>query len=515
MSSSKEKSSRIAKNTIFLYLRSVVTLIIGLYSSRVVLSTLGVEDFGIYIVVGGVVAMFSSFSGALSSAISRFLTYELGRGKDNDLNKVFSTSVLIQVLLAAAIVLLILVVGNWFLQTKMNIPAERVNAANWVLISSTVTLGISLIGVAYNAMIIAHEHMKAFAYIGMLNVFLKLGVVLLLTNFAFDSLKLYAVLLMVVSIIIQLIYVIYCKMHFSSSRLYFVWDKVLIKDMSSFAGWAFFSSSVAMMNTQGINILMNMFFGVAINAARGIAMQVEVSLTQFIGNFTTAMNPQVVKSYAAGDKNYMFQLICSGSKLAYFMALFFVIPLFIEAETVLRLWLGEVPEYATVFVRLTLLVMLPQVLAGILYTAAMATGNIRQYAIAVNGVSVFVFLFAWGLYCLGFSAETAYIVHFLMRVVLIGVRLLLLKNMIGLSPMLYIKSVVFKIIPVSIIAFSFPLLVLFLPMEESFWRVVLITITSGATTALIVSLLGLTKEEQCFVLDKLKLLKKKFIKGYK
>jgi len=515
MSSSKEKSNRIAKNTVFLYLRSVLTLIIGLYTSRVVLSTLGVEDYGVYIVVGGVVAMFSSFSGALSSAISRFLTYELGRGSSNSLNKVFSTSVLIQLLLAVVIVLLILFAGNWFLYTKMNIPAERLDAAYWVLICSTVTLGISLVGIAYNAMIIAHEHMKAFAYIGMLNVCLKLGIVFLLTSFSFDSLKLYAVLLMVVSIIIQLIYVIYCRMNFSDSRLKFVWDTGLIKEMSSFAGWALFSSSVAMMNTQGINILMNLFFGVATNAARGIAMQVEMSLTQFIGNFTTAMNPQVVKSYAAGDKSYMFQLICSGSKLAYFMALFFIIPLFIEADTVLRLWLGEVPEYATVFVRLTLLVMLPQVLAGILATAAMATGNIRKYVLVVNGVSVSVFVFAWGLYFLGFSAETAYFVHFLIRVLLIGVRLLLLKNMIGLSPMLYVRTVFFKIIPVSTLAFSIPLLVSLIPMDESFWRVALITIVSVPTTAVIVSILGLTKEERLFVSEKFTLLKNKFSKVVK
>ena len=515
MSSSKEKSSRIAKNTIFLYLRSIVTLMISLYTSRVVLATLGVEDYGVYVVVGGVVAMFSSFSGALSSAISRFLTYELGRGSGNGLNKVFSTSVLIQLLLAGVIVLFVLMTGNWFLNTKLNIPVERLDAAHWVLVCSTVTLGIGLISIAYNAMIIAHEHMKAFAYIGMFDVLLRLVAVFLLTSFSFDSLKLYAVLVMAVSITIQLISVVYCRMNFSDSRIKFVWDKSLIKEMSSFAGWAFFSSSIGMMNTQGINILMNMYFGVATNAARGIAMQVETSLTQFIGNFTTAMNPQVVKSYAAGDNKYMFQLICSGSKLAYFMALFFIVPLFIEADTVLHVWLDEVPEYAVVFLRLTLLVMLPQVLAGILFTAAMATGKIRTYALVVNGVSVFVFIFAWVLYYLGFSAETAYIVHFLMRVVLIGVRLLLLKNMIGLSPMLYVRTVVLKIIPVSILSFSIPLLALLLPIEPSFWRVVLITIISVPTTVIIISLIGITKEERFFVTEKFKLLKKKFVKGHK
>lgn len=513
MSLNSQKNSRIAKNTIFLYGRSIVTLLVSLYTSRVVLATLGIDDFGVYIVVGGVVAMFSSFSGALSSAISRFITYELGREGEGDLNRVFSTSVLIQLMLAGALIAFIFVGGGWFLNTKMNIPAERMDAANWVLVCSAVTFGVGLISVAYNAMIIAHEHMKTFAYVSMLQVFLKLGVVFLLAESSFDKLEFYAVLLTGVSIFIQLIYFIYCRINFSESRLRFVWDRKLLKKMSSFTGWAFFSSSVGMMNTQGVNILMNMFFGVTVNAARGIAAQVETSLMQFIGNFTTAMNPQVVKSYAAGDKNYMFQLICSGSKFAYFLALLFVIPLFIEADTVLRLWLGDVPEYATVFLRLTLLTMLPQVLAGIMFTAAMATGNIRKYALVVNGVSVFVFIFSLGLYYFGFPPEAAYCVHFFIRIILLVIRLFLLKSMIGLSPSLYIKTVFIKIVPVSIIAFIVPLSVFLLPISESFERVVLVTLVSVPLTVYVIAVLGLTKAERAYSLDKLKLLKTKFIKG--
>ena len=475
-----------------------------------VLATLGVNDYGIYNIVGGVVAIFSCISGALSGATSRFITFELGRGDKHRLNTVFSTSVLIQLMLAVILVSLVLAGGGWFLNAKLNIPVERMDAANWVLICSAVSFGVKLISVAYNAMIIAHEHMKTFAYVSMLEVLLKLGVVFLLMASSFDKLKTYAVFLLGVSIVIQMTCFIYCRIRFSESRLRPVWDKALIKEMFGFAWWAFFSHAVGIMNTQGVNILTNMFFGVALNAARGIATQVEGSLSQFIGNFTTSMNPQIVKSYAAGEKDYMFQLICRGGKFAYFLALVFVIPLFIEADTVLRVWLGEAPAYATVFLRLTLLAMLPQVLGGILFTAAMATGNIRNYAIAVNGVSVFVFIFSWGLFCLGFPPEAAYCVHIFVRIVLIVVRVLLLKGMITFSPMLYVKSVFFKILPVSILAFAFPVLVFLLPIPKSFWRIVLVTAVSVPATVFIASVLGLTKEERVFALGKLKQLKNKF-----
>lgn len=510
MSSNAEKNGRIAKNTVFLYFRSIVVLLISLYTSRVVLATLGVDDFGIYNVVGGVVAMFSSISGALSGAISRFITYELGRGDKYRLITVFSTSVLIQLMLAGILVSLVITGGGWFLNAKMNIPVERMDAANWVLICSAVSFGVKLISVAYNAMIIAHERMKAFAYLSMLEVLLKLGVVILLMSSSFDKLKTYAVFLVGVSIVVQLSYYIYCRMHFSESRFRLVWDKDLLKEMFGFAGWAFFSNSVGMLNTQGVNILTNMFFGVALNAARGIATQVEGALSQFIGNFSTSMNPQVVKSYAAGEKDYMFQLICRGSKFAYFLALMFAVPLFYEADTVLRIWLGEVPAYATVFLRLTLLAMLPQVLGGILFTAAMATGHIRGYAIAVNGVSIFVFIFSWGLFCFGFPPEAAYCVHIFIRIVLVVVRVFLLKSMIAFSPMLYVKSVFLKILPVSFVAFAFPLLVFLFPIPQSFWRIVLVAAVSVPATVFIVAVLGLSKEERVFALGKLKRLKSKF-----
>src|SRR5690606_8491860 len=237
------------------------------------------------------------------------------------------------------IVSLILIGGVWFVNHRLNIPADRLEAANWVLVCSAVGFGFGLISATYNALIIAQEHMKAFAYISILSVLLKLGVVFLLVASTFDKLKTYAVLLLCVSLVIQMCYWTYCRRQFPESRFRFVWDKALLKSMFGFSGWAFSSHLVGMLNTQGINILTNIYFGVALNAARGIATQVEGALSQFTHNLTVSVNPQITKSYAADDKQFMFQLICRGSKFAYFSALAFTIPLFIEAETVLRLWL--------------------------------------------------------------------------------------------------------------------------------------------------------------------------------
>ncbi|MFW8592253.1 oligosaccharide flippase family protein [Glaciecola sp. 2405UD65-10] len=511
-SSSSQKNSRIAKNTIFLFVRSIITIAVALYTSRVVLAALGVEDFGTFVAVGSVVAMFSSISGSLSSAVSRFITYELGRGSESKLSSVFSSSVLLQIMLSICLFFLILFAGGWFLNSKMNIPEGSLSAANWVLVSTAVTFAVGMITVSYQAMIIAHERMKAFAYIGLAEVFLKLGVALLLTVSTIDKLKLYSVLLMLISVVIFTIYFFYCRYNFASSRFKFVWDTNLLKKMFGFTGWAFFSSSVGIINTQGINILMNLHFGVLTNAARGVSTQVENALNQLISNLTVAMNPQIIKSYAADEKSYMHQLICSGSKFSYFLALFFIVPLFIEAETVLNLWLKDVPEYATIFLRLTLLTMLPQVMAGILFTAAMATGNIRKYALIVNGVSVSVFFFAWALYLYGYPPETAYLVHLVIRIVLIAIRLQLLKSMIGLNPYQYFKSVILIIIPVTIIAFAIPLSALLLSMPESFWRVVLIALISASTTAFAVAVIGLTAQEKVFVREKIALLRNKFMR---
>ena len=513
MSSSSEKNSRIAKNTLVLYLRSVIVLLVTLYTTRVVLATLGVEDYGIYHVIVGLVAVFSSISGALSASVSRFLAFELGRGDDDRLKAVFSTSLQLQAVLAFIIIFLILSVGTWFLETELNIPPDRMESAQWVLIISALSFGLTLVGSAYNALIIAHECMGAFACIEIVNVLLKLSAVMLLTVTAYDNLKSYAAFILGVTLLTQACYWLYCRSRFKESRFQFVLDKDLLRHMFGFSGWASASHAVGMLNTQGVNILTNVYFGVALNAARSIASQVEAALNQFISNLTVSVNPQIIKSYATDDKAYMFGLICSGSKFAYFSALVFIIPLFIEAETVLELWLGTVPDYATLFVRLVLLTMLPQVLGGILYTAAMATGYIRNYSILVNGVSLLNVAFVWSLFRRGFPAEVAYVVHLFIRFVLVALRVFLLKKMMCFSPLLYFRSVVLRILPVSLLATVAPLLVIWSPIPESFLRVLSVTVVSVPVTLVLVYFMGLTDDERRFLADKLTNFKGNFHKG--
>ena len=309
MSETSANNKRIAKNTLLLYVRTLFVMLVTLYTSRVVLNTLGVSDYGIYNVVGGVVAMFSVISVSLSSSISRFITYELGHGDFDKLKRIFSTSINIQVGISLVILVLAEVFGVWFLNTKMNIPAERMTAANWVLQCSLLSFIIGLISVPYNACIIAHERMSAFAYISILEVVLKLAVVYMLLVSPYDKLATYAVLLVVVALIVRLTYGQYCKRHFEESRYRFVHDKSLIKEMTGFAGWSFFGNGAYMLNTQGVDMLINIFFGVTFNAARGVATQVQNAVMQFVNNFTVAVNPQITKSYASGEREYMYKLV--------------------------------------------------------------------------------------------------------------------------------------------------------------------------------------------------------------
>jgi O-antigen/teichoic acid export membrane protein len=351
----KQDNGRIAKNTLLLYMRTILVMLVSLFTSRVVLSALGGDDYGIYNVVGGVVAMFTVVSGALSASISRFITFELGRNDIEKLKRIFSTSINIQIGISLLILLLGETIGVWFLNYKMNIPVERLDAANWVLQCSLITFIINLISVPYNAAIIAHEKMSAFAYISILEVILKLLIVYLLYISMWDKLIVYSSLLVLVAIIIRMVYGVYCNRCFVETRYLLVYDRALIKNMTSFAGWGFFTNTAYMFNTQGINILINMFFGVGVNAACGITMQVEAAIMKFVNDFTTALNPQITKSYAMNDFDTMNKLVIRGAKFSYFLLFILSLPILIETDYILGLWLEEVPEHTVAFVRLAII----------------------------------------------------------------------------------------------------------------------------------------------------------------
>lgn len=456
MPKSSVNNKRIAKNTLFLYFRTLLIMLITLYTSRVILNVLGVEDYGIYNVVGGVVAMFSVISGALSSAISRFITFELGKGDKDRLNRIFSSSVNIQFFIALLVLALGEIVGLWFLNYKMNIPAERLEAANWVLQCSLLAFCINLISVPYNACIIAHERMKAFAYVSILEALLKLGVCFLITISPIDKLISYSTLLVGVSICIRSTYTIYCHRHFEESHYHFLFDKAILKEMTGFAGWNFFTNGAYIFNTQGINILINLFFGVTVNAARGIATQVDHAVLQLVNSFTTALNPQITKNYAAGNIDAMFSLVCQGAKFSFFLLFVFALPVLVETEYILTTWLKIVPPHAVNFVRLAIIASMVHIIGKTGYTAVMATGHIRRYVIWITTVGCLVFPLTWVAFELGAPSESTYVVFILVYMAVEIVRLWLMKEQLHFPVLRFAKEVLVKIVMVSVFAATMP-----------------------------------------------------------
>ena len=321
MPSDSQNNKRIAQNTLLLYFRMLFLMLVSLYTSRVNLNALGIEDFGIYNVVGGLVAMFSIISGSLVSSISRFITFELGTENKEKLKKVFSTAVSIQFFLVIIVVILAETIGLWFLNNKMVIPEERILAANIIYQFSIISFALSLMSIPYTGTIVAHEKMSAFAYISIFDVIGKLAVALTISIAPIDKLIWFAGFIVFNSTIIQSIYIFYCKRHFEECTYHFIFDKSLLKNMFGFAGWNFIGSIAAILRDQGGNIVINMFCGPAVNAARGVAMQVNNAVSGFVSNFQTALNPQITKSYASGNYDYMMQLIFQGARLSYYILL--------------------------------------------------------------------------------------------------------------------------------------------------------------------------------------------------
>lgn len=501
MSNSSTNNTRIAKNTILLYFRTILIMIVSLYTSRVVLNTLGVEDFGIYQAVGGVIAMFAVISGALSNSISRYITFGLGKGDLDNLNRIFCTSMNIQLLISGIVLILCEIGGVWFLNEKMNIPGDRLIAANWILQCSLITFLIGLLSTPYNACIIAHEHMNAFAYFSILDVVLKLAVIFALSLSPFDKLMTYGVLLVVVSLVIRIIYGIYCGKNFLECRYKLLYDKPLFREMLGFAGWNFFTNAAYIFNTQGISILVNMYFGVTLNAARGIATQVDGAVKQFVESFSMAVNPQITKSYAAGDNERMNYLICKGARFSFFLLFVFCLPILYETQYILTLWLKIVPDYTVAFVRLSCVGSMITCLGTTGYTACMATGRIRDYVIWITLSGSMVFFITWFAYNQGASVVATYWIYIVVYIIVQIIRLILMKRMLKFNPMVWIKEVLGRIMLPTIISLIFPTIITFL-LNESFIRVVTTSIVCVISSSLSILYLGMTRSERTVVLKK-------------
>ena len=511
MTSQRENTKRIAKNTLMLYGRMLFSMLVSLYTSRVVLQALGVEDYGIYNVVGGVVAMFSMISSSLSSSVSRFLTFELGKGDTDGLKRVFSTSLSIQLVLAGIIVVLAETIGLWFLNTHMTIPANRLYAANWVFHASVLTFVINLLSVPFSASIVSHERMSAFAYIGILDVVLRLLIVLFIaySGLGFDRLIVYALLLVGVVCIMQAIYWRYCTRHFLECQLKLSFDVDYWKEMSSFAGWNFIGCTAGLLKDQGVNILLNLFLGPIINAARGIANTVNNVLSSFAGNFMTALNPQITKSYAAGDYSYMFSLVERGSRFSYYILLLFALPMLFEADFVLTLWLKHYPAHTVNFVRLILLVTMCDILSNTLINLQNATGKIRNYQLAVGGMLLMNFPLSYICLKIGFQPESTLIVALIVAVACLFLRLLFLRKMVGLSIRRYLHKVCGNVMCVTLAAAVLPTL-LYLQMADGVLRFLLMCMLTALCSATAIYFIGCSRNERDFIKSRIVLIRQKF-----
>lgn len=448
-----DNNRRIARNTLFLYFRMILVMGVSLYTSRVVLNALGVNDYGVYNVVGGMVAMFGVISGSLSAAVSRFITFELGRNDFGKLKMVFATSFTSQLLIGIIVLIVAESVGIWFLNHEMNISTENMYGANWVLQCSILTFVVSIVMVPFMALIIAHENMKIFSMISIMEVMMKLGIVCSLYLFDENRLIYYSIFLLTMTLVINAVYFRYCYKNYSESRTGLGFDKHLLKRMTSFAGWNFIGSSSSILRNQGNNVILNLFFNTTVNAAYGLAMQVGGAVSQFAGNFMTAVNPQITKYYAQNELQPLWTLINRSSKFSFFLVMIFTVPLLINTEYILTLWLGIVPLHTVIFTQLALLFCLSEIISSPLVTLQLANGNIRNYQLVVGGLQLMNLPVSYLLLKITPNASIPLIVALIISQCCFFARLIMLRRMMHFNIKYFFKHVYMPIIITTLISY--------------------------------------------------------------
>lgn len=503
MSDNQSNNRRIAKNAIYLYFRMIIMMLVTLYTSRVILQSLGVEDFGIYNVVGGIIAMFGFVTNTLSTSSQRFITFELGKGKHGNPNKVFSTCFILHFMLALAIAIIAEPIGMWFIQHKLMIPAERLDAAMWVFQITIVSMFLTFLAIPYNALIVAHERMNVYALISVVDAFLKLAIAFAVAYYPQDKLIFYGVLLLCIQITNVLFYYLYCNRSFVESKIRLIWDKVLIKEIGKFASWSIFGNVAYITYTQGLNLLLGTFFMPAVNAARGVAIQVQSAVNNFVSSFQTAINPQITKSYASGHTDEMLSLVFRSSRFSYFLLIIVTIPLLLESETILKLWLHTVPDDTVTFMRIILLTTWINSLANPLIISVKATGNVRKYESTVGILMMAILPVSYVFLKLGFPAVTVFVVHLSVECLAMVCRILITRQLIHFSLQKYFSDVVCRISIVTAVAVVLPI-VLNTQLEQTISRFLIVSSASVICTIVAIIVFGLTKGERLFFTNKAK-----------
>ena len=453
----ESNNKRIAKNTLLLYVRMLFMMVIGLYTSRVILDKLGEVDFGIYNVVGGFVTMFAIISGAMTTATQRFLSFEIGKGEKGNVKSIFSTMIYIHLFLALVILVVGEIVGVWFLNTYMNFPSDRYGAANWVFQLSLLVFMLDVINVPYNGALIAYEKMSAFAYFSIFDAIFKLTICYVITLTPFDKLIVYAVLMAIIQIVLLAMYFLYCRGKFKECRFTGKFNREYGKNVGSFVGWNLIGSLAVVAKEQGVNVVLNMFFGPAVNAARGVAYQVLSKLNGFVGNFQIAMNPQIIKNYASGEIESMYKLVFRGSKLSYLLLLTLSLPVVIEAPLILSVWLKEVPEYTVIFLQIAIFTSLLNALSNPLIVSMHATGKVRDYQIVVGCLSLLTLPIVYVAFKMGTEPYMAMIIAFVIELVCHFARLYMLVRSIEFPMWRFVKDVTLRVFAITIVAMVLPI----------------------------------------------------------
>lgn len=501
MSRSKD-NIRIAKNTLLLYFRMLFLMFVTLYTSRIILKALGVEDFGIFSVVGGIVTVLAFFNAAMSGATQRFFAFELGKGDLKQLGKVFSAALSIHIAIALLVLILAETVGLWFFYNYLNIPPDRLDAGFWVYQFSIATFVVKIAQVPYNASIIAHERMGVYAYVSIAEAMLTLLLAFTLTWVEYDKLMLYAMLLFLLTLIIASIYKIYCTRKFVTCRYQFTWDRPLYEEIVRYSGWNLFGNLSFVAKGQGVNILLNIFFGPAINAARAIAYQLQTAVQAFVANFQMAVNPQIIKLYASEQKEAMQHLVFKSARLSYFLLFFLSLPILLETEFILHLWLTVVPEYSVIFTILIIINALVDSFSGPLMTSVQATGRIKWYQIVVGGMLLLNLPVSYVFLKLGYSPEITVYIGITLSLFALVLRLWFLQAMIGISIGRFFREVMGKALIVSFISGILPWY-LSTTLDAGLIRFLVVGVASAMMVGGAIFAIGLTQNERTFIQQQL------------
>lgn len=441
-------NKRIAKNTIFLYLRQIVIMLVSLYTSRVILQILGEEDFGIYNVVGGVVILFTFLNSTLSSSTQRFLNFEMGKGDLKKVRDVFSMSINIHVVFGLVILLFAETIGLYVVSNYLNIDVERREAALWAYQFSILTTFLQMLRIPFGAIVIAYEKMNFYAYVSIVEAILRLAIVYVLLIFPYDKLILYSALFPVVQICLLIAYIIYTYSKFEAACYSFIWDKILLYRMMSFSGWSLLGGLSSTGSNYGLTLIMNVFCGVIVNAAMGIANQVNAAVGSLVSSFQLAFAPQIVKSYAAGDIDGFHRLIIKTSKFSFFIMLLMSVPVIIYAEELLGIWLVDIPKYTVIFVQLILVYSLIDAMSGPFWFAANATGSVKWYYIITSTLTFISLPIAYFLLLNGINVVWAVATRVIMNIIVHGSRVIIMKELTDFPVSLYLHNISRYILPI-------------------------------------------------------------------